>query len=205
VTRPLGELLSLGDVSAAGVTLDSISTHRSGLPGLPKSAHPLRRSIALWRHGTNPYGETLEELLAQAGSVDVGKPRARCSNFGFELLGHAIASAAGTTFADLVHGRLAGPLGLGCFYVPAAPDQLRADALAGQSKRGKPRQPWTGEALAPAGGVRSCIQDMARLAAALLAGSAPGIAALDPVAPFGRGARIGAGWVTTEVGGRVIT
>ena len=46
---------------------------------------------------------------------------------------------------------------------------------------------------------------MATLAAALLDGSAPGSAALDPVAPFGRGARIGAGWVTTEVNDREIT
>ncbi|WP_166348154.1 serine hydrolase [Phytoactinopolyspora limicola] len=201
----LGELLPLGDVPAAAVPLESISTHRSGLPGLPKSAHPLRRTVALWRHGTNPYGETLEQLLAQARGVEVGKPRARYSNFGFELLGHAIAGAAGMTFAELVRDRLADPLGLGCFYLPATTDELRATALTGRTKRGAPRQPWTGEALGPAGGIRSCIHDMAKLTATLLAGSAPGAAALDPVAPFGRGARIGAGWVTTDVGGRTIT
>lgn len=201
----LGALLPLGDLPAAGVRLDSISTHRSGLPGLPTSAHPLRRTIALWRHGTNPYGETLDELVAQARGVEVGKPRPRYSNFGFELLGHAIASAAGTSFADLVRDRLAEPLGLDGLYVPATVGQLRADALTGRTKRGTPRQPWMGEALGPAGGVRASIHDMARLAASLLAGSAPGVAALDPVVPFGRGTQIGAGWVTTDVRGREIT
>ncbi|MBZ2197682.1 beta-lactamase family protein [Ruania sp. N2-46] len=201
----LGSLLPLGGTPAADVTLAAVSTHRSGLPGLPRSAHPWRRTITLWRHGTNPYGETLAQLLDQARGVRVGRPRVRYSNFGFELLGHAVANAAGMTFADLVRERLARPLGLDRVYVPATTGQLRPGALTGATVRGRPRQPWTGEALGPAGGIRSCIGDLARLAVALLAGSAPGIAALDPVAPLGMGARIGAGWVTTPVDGRPIT
>lgn len=165
----------------------------------------MRRSLALWRHGTNPYGETLEQLIAQARGVGVGGPRARYSNFGFELLGHAIAGAVGTPFAGPVRDRLADPPGLDGLYVPATAAELRGTALTGRSKRGAPRQPWTGEALGPAGGVRAGIRDMAALVAALLAGSAPGLDALDPVAPFGRGTRIGAGWVITEVDGRLIT
>ncbi|GAA2426375.1 hypothetical protein GCM10010191_43630 [Actinomadura vinacea] len=201
----LGELLPLGDVPAAEVTLASLSTHRSGLPRLPKSAHPLRRTVALWRHGTNPYGDDLQQLLAQARSVRVGRPRTRYSNFGFELLGHAIAGAAGMPYADLVHERIAGPLGLDRFYLPATADEVRPTALVGRSRRGRRREPWTGEAIGPAGGIRASISDMARLVTALLDGSVPGMPALDPVAPFGRGARIGAGWITIDVRGRPIT
>ena len=201
----LGELLPLGAAHIAGVTLDSLSIHRSGLPSLPRSAHPLRRTIALWRHGTNPYGENLEQLLIQAHGVKLGSPRPRYSNFGFELLGHALAGASGMTFADLVQSRLARPLGLDGLYLPVTVEQLRPGALIGRSRSGKPREPWTGEAVGPAGGVRACIQDMARLAVALLDDSAPGISALHPVAPFGGGTRIGAGWVITEVDGRSIT
>lgn len=201
----LGELLPLGDAPGSGVTLASLSTHRSGLPGLPKSAQPLRRTIALWRHGTNPYGETLDELLGQGREVDVGKPRPRYSNLGFQLLGHAIASAAGTTFAGLLRDRLVGPLGLEGMYVASTEDDVRPVALIGRTKRGTPRQPWTGEALGPAGGIRAGIGDLAKLAAALLTGSAPGTGALDPVAPFGGSTSIGAGWVITILGGREIT
>ncbi|WP_220447730.1 serine hydrolase domain-containing protein [Nonomuraea diastatica] len=201
----LGELLPLGDVPAARVTLASLSQHRSGLPRLPKTAQPLRRTLALWRHGTNPYGEDLQQLLVQARTVRVGRPRARYSNFGFELLGHAIASAAGTSYADLVQQRIASPLQLNRLYLPATADQLGPDALTGTSRRGRPRQPWTGEAVGPAGGIRATIGDMARLMAALLDGSAPGISALDPIAPFGKGARIGAGWITITVKGHLIT
>lgn len=50
----LGEVLPLGDAPTHRVTLASLSIHRSGLPGLPNSAHPLQRTIALWKHGTNP-------------------------------------------------------------------------------------------------------------------------------------------------------
>lgn len=126
--------------------------------------------------------------------------RTRYSNFGFELLGHAIANRAGMTYADLVQDRLAAPLELGSFYVPATPDQLRPAALLGTSRAGRARQPWTGEALGPAGGIRSSIVDMRRLAQALLDGSAPGSGGLDPVTTFGvRHARIGAAWITIDV------
>lgn len=201
----LGELLPLGATPVAAVTLASLSTHRSGLPSLPRSARPLRRTIELWRHGTNPYGESLELRLTQARDLRVGAPRPRYSNLGFELLGHAVAAAAGLRFAELVRSRLAVPLGLDGLQLPTTADELRPRALVGRSRRGRSREPWTGEALGPAGGIRASIQDMARLAAALLDGSAPGIGALEPVAPFGGGTRIGAGWVVTKIDGRAIT
>ncbi|GGS53910.1 hypothetical protein GCM10010171_56270 [Actinokineospora fastidiosa] len=201
----LGELLPLGDAPAARVTLESLSTHRSGLPSLPRSARPWRRTIALWRHGTNPYGEDLGQLLVQARGVPLGRPRPRYSNLGFELLGHALARAAGTTYAQLLHRRIAAPLELDHFYTPATADQLRPGALTGRSRRGEPRQPWTGEALGPAGGIRASITTMARLTAALLDGTAPGVAALDPVASFGTGAHIGAAWITIQRKDRSIT
>jgi len=201
----LGELLPLGETPAAGVTLASISTHRSGLPRLPASAAPVRRTVALWRHGTNPYGETLDELIVQAREVRLTSPRARYSNLGFELLGHAVAAAAGMSYQDLVRRRIAEPLELAAFYVPSAPEDLRPDAVIGRSRTGRVRQPWTGEAIGPAGGIRASIHDVARLAAALLDGSAPGTAALDPVATFAGAVRIGAAWITLDHKGRSIT
>ncbi|MFB8414267.1 serine hydrolase domain-containing protein [Streptomyces albidoflavus] len=201
----LGELLPLDDAPAARVTLRSLSTHRSGLPRLPASMRPWRRTLALWRHGTNPYGEDLEQLLRQARETPLGKPRPRYSNLGFALLGHALARAATTTYPKLVEHRLATPLGLDSCYVPGTAAQLRPGALPGRSRGGRPRQPWTGEGVGPAGGIRASLADMARLTAALLDGSAPGVGALDPVAPFGAGARIGAAWITVEIDGRPVT
>ena len=202
----LGDLLPLGRVPAADVRLASIATHRSGLPRLPSSVAPLRRTLALWWRGANPYGESLAELLDQARALPVGQPRPLYSNIGFELLGHALAAASGLGYADLVRDRLTVPLGMSGTYAPATPARLRPTALSGRGRTGRPRAPWTGEALAPAGGLRAPITDLARLAGALLDGTAPGLAALDPVEELaGPAVRIGAAWITVEPRGREIT
>ncbi len=52
----------------------------------------LKRTYAFWRHGRNPYGEDLAELLLQAQTVRLKAARPRYSNLGFELLGHAVAA-----------------------------------------------------------------------------------------------------------------
>lgn len=202
----LGELLPLDGAPVAAVRLDALSTHRAGLPRLPSAAQPWRRTAELMRHGANPYRETLDELFAQARTVRVRRGgRPRYSNLGFELLGHAVAAAAGTTYADLVERRLAGALELTGLYVPAGPSELRSTALDGRSRAGAAREPWANAALGPAGGVRASIRDLGRLIEALLDATAPGVAALDPVARFAGGTRIGAGWITTTAGGREVT
>ncbi len=105
-----------------------------------------------------------------------------------------------------MHERLATPLRLTGLYAPGTPGELRATALPGRSRRGRLRAPWTGEAVAPAGGLRAPVTTLAGLTAALLDGSAPGTPALDPVARFsGRATRIGAGWITLRVRERDVT
>jgi CubicO group peptidase (beta-lactamase class C family) len=205
-TTTLGDVLPLDGVPAAGLTLGSLAVHRSGLPGLPASASPIKKTLRLWLNGTNPYGEDLDELVAQARLAELRKPKARYSNFGFELLGHALARASGMRYAELIRRRIADPLGLMAFYVPANLDELLPSALVGRSRFGRSRESWTGEAIGPAGGIRAAIEDMARLVQSLLNGAAPGVAALDPVdALAGRGVRIGAAWITVEIRGRSIT
>lgn len=204
-TATLSEFLPLGDAPAGRVAIASVAIHRSGLPRLPKAMQPWRRSWEMLRHGTNPYRETLPELLEQARGVPVGNPKPVYSNLGFELFGHALAAAAGTTYAELVRERIAVPLGLGTFYVPSDATELRPTALPGTSRRGAPREPFAGEGIGPAGGIRASVPDMAALALALLDGSAPGVAAVEPVADLGRGVRIGAAWMTVKAKGRTVT
>ena len=202
----LGDFLPLGTSAAAALTLSAVSTHSSGLPRLAPGTVTLRTMRDLWLHGTNPYGEDLPQLLDQVARVKLGRPRPAYSNLGFELLGHAIAAAAGTPYRDLVASRLAGPLDMPSVYAPRSASELRPGAILGTSTRGRPQQAWTGEALAPAGGIRASIEDMGRFTLALLDGSAPGIRALDPVAPLaGPAVRIGAAWITLDRHGRQVT
>ena len=193
----VGDLLALGDGPVADVTLGSLAVHRSGLPRLAAGSATLRLTWELVRRGTNPYGETLAELLVAARETPVGPPRPRYSNLGFMLLGHAVAAAAGTSYAELLAQRLTGPLGLTATTVPATPSELRPAAVLGRTGRGRVRDAWTGEAVGPAGGIRSTAGDLGRLVVALLDGSAPGVSALDPVADLrGSRLRIGAAWMT---------
>ena len=202
----LGDFLPLGTCPAAALALSAVSTHTSGLPRLAPGSVNLRTMRELWLHGANPYGEDLPELFEQATRLKkLGTPRSRYSNLGFELLGHAVASAAGTTYDDLVATRIARPLRLASLYAPHTAEDLRPDALRGTSRRGRPQQAWTGEALAPAGGIRASIEDMGRFTLALLDGTAPGLAALDPVTKVAGVVRIGAAWMTLDRHGRQVT
>ncbi|WP_157537153.1 serine hydrolase domain-containing protein [Nocardioides sp. Root190] len=197
--------LPLDGCPAGEVTLGALAQHRSGLPRLPAVPDMARRSWGLWRHRANPYGDTLAELLEQTRATKLGRPRASYSNLGFELLGHAVAAAEGTTYADLVRTRIADPLGLDSWYVPASAAELSPRAVAGTA-RGRGAEAWTGEALGPAGGIRSTLADLGTFAAALLDGTVPGSDALEPTTSFaGPAVRIGAAWLTTEVRGHVLT
>jgi CubicO group peptidase (beta-lactamase class C family) len=195
----LGDRLPLTDCPAAGVTLAALSVHGSGLPSLPSLGLSLGRTAKWLVTQANPYGDTLDELLIQVSATRLGVPgRSLYSNIGFQLLGHAVAAGAGMPYRDLVTARIATPLGLGSVVVPRTRDELGPDPVIGRSRLGRVAQPWTGEALGPAGGIRSSIADIGRLLTSLLAGTTPGIAALDPVTEFtGRDTHIGAGWITS--------
>jgi CubicO group peptidase (beta-lactamase class C family) len=200
-TTALGDLLPLADHGpVAGVTLASLAVHRSGLPRLAPGMHVLRRSVALSLRGANPYGETLDELLEQTRGVRLDPARPRYSNLGFELLGHALGRADGRGYGGLLRGVLGDD-----WSTPARPEDLRDVDLLGSSRTGRPVEPWTGEGVAPAGGIRAGVGTVGALLRAILDGSAPGIAALDPVADLSSRVRIGAGWITLAHRGRPVT
>ena len=91
-------------------------------------------------------------------------------------------------------------------YVTESVDDLRAHAIRGRTRSGRARDSWVGQALAPAGAIRSTAGDLAALTEALLDGSASGVAALDPVEQFaGPAVRIGAAWMVLSRKGRDIT
>lgn len=211
VTRAttLGEALpALVGSSAAGVSLDVLARHRSGLPRLAAGTSPRRREWELARYGRNPYGESLPQLLRQTVSTPVSAtPRALYSNLGFALLGHAVAAQAGTDYAGLLEARIAAPLGLASMHVAGVRGDLLPGTMVGTTRRGRRREAWVGEGIAPAGGVRATVGDVARLAAAILSGTAPGLAALEPRADLTGDVRIGSGWLTSPLGrtGRTVT
>lgn len=200
-TTFLRELLPLeGHREIGSVSLSSLAIHRSGLPSLPPGMHPLRRTLKLWIKGENPYGDSLADLLDQTRNLRIGAPRPRYSNLGFQLLGHAVATAAGSSYEKLLQNVLGDE-----FRTPTRTNDLWPADLTGVNRFGRPRAAWVGEAIAPAGGVRATISTMRGFLRSVLDGTARGVSALHPVADFSPRVRIGAGWITLEHEGRHIT
>ncbi len=189
----------------SGIELSALATHRSGLPRIAGGSAVVRRSWELWRTGRNPYREDLAGLLVLLDDVTVGKAKPAYSNLGFQLLGHAIASAAQTSYADLVAQRIAQPLGLADTYVPISDDELRPGAVTALNRAGRAVEPWANEAIAPAGGVRSSVADLAVLLRAMLDRNVAGADALEPTTAFMGKMRIGAGWLTGPMLRRTVT
>ena len=94
------------------ITLEDLSTHRSGLPRLP--AGLLLRGMTVER--ADPYAGLDDERMLQAIRETTPKRapglKFGYSNYGAGLLGYALARAAGTTYDRLVADRITGPLGL---------------------------------------------------------------------------------------------
>ena len=194
----LGELLALGSSPASSVTLEELATQSSGLPRL---AMPLDRIVATLLanyRAADPYGSTVDELVADAREQEVGEKRYLYSNLGFALLGQGLASATDTDFPTLAAERVFEPLGMRDSFVPESTDDLADDAPTGYTASGRRADPWTLGADAPAGSARSTLADMIVYARAQLDGTAPGVAATEPVTDAGESSTIGYAWHTTD-------
>lgn len=107
----------------------------------------------------------------------VHRGRYRYSNLGAAVLGHGLARAAGCNYPTLLQRRVLVPLGM----VASGTDTgHRVDR--GWTGTGRRASPWRSGGYGPAGaGVVASADDLARLAAALLNGTAPGQGAITPV------------------------
>lgn len=170
----LGRWLDLRGTPAAGVLLRDAATHTSRLP------RDARISGGPWFSSFT--GKGVSDLEADARSVTLGPPGFVYSNLGGSLVGWTAARAAGMTYADLVANRLFAPLGMA-----GSAAQVTPMSRGGHDADGVAQQPWLLDGYAPMGGVVSTPQDMAMLLRAMLDGSAPGLAALDPVLQLSAG------------------
>ncbi|MBA4022880.1 MAG: serine hydrolase [Gordonia sp.] len=190
---------------AERITLSDLATHRSGLPVQPPTADQYVRNQLAQLTGSFPYRESTANRLAQVRDYPLDSPPGTYSNVGYEVLGAALAKAAHTEFDDLARERILAPLGLQTADVLVDPTQLTAKDLRGKDTTGRTVEPWIGESMAPASGVRADITDMATYASKILSGTAPGMDALVPRADLGD-SRIGWAWITTTTDdGREIT
>jgi CubicO group peptidase (beta-lactamase class C family) len=177
---PIASLLSETSASPLGsVSGRELCTHNSGLPPLPRTPGTLLRLLAAGWFGTDPYrGSTPSRVIAAARRQRlVHRGRYRYSNLGAAVLGHGLARAAGCDYPTLLHRRVLLPLGMAASGTDTG---HRADR--GWTGAGRRAWSWRSGGYGPAGGgIVSTAADMARLAAALLNGTAPGQGAITPI------------------------
>ena len=191
----LGEVWPDLDGKVAEVTLESIAMQRSGLPSqepAPSFSDGVMSVLSNYIH-TDPYRGDASDIVASLNDVEVGEPEPEYSNYGFAVLGQALAEAAGQDYTDLVRERITEPLGMEETFVPDSAEGLSH----GYTASGLPAAPWTLGGSAPAGAIRSTTHDMSIWLRAVRDGSAPGAEASHPRKAFDDSDRIGWAWFTT--------
>jgi CubicO group peptidase (beta-lactamase class C family) len=195
-------LPQLKDSPAGAATMHELVTHTSGYAEFGDAtlrraawAAPLGRSF-LTADSTQLSEETRNQMLSRQGQYAY-------STLGSAIAGQAVAAAADMSYPDLMRIRLFEPLGMS----RTAIEVEQALVAGGESQSGLPTQPWVMDAYAPGGAAVSTTGDLAKLATALLDGTAPGMVALEPTtATDSSNTRVGGFWqISTWQTGQTIT
>jgi serine-type D-Ala-D-Ala carboxypeptidase/endopeptidase len=177
----------------AGITLEQLATHTSGLPRLAPN-QPIEEA--------NPYRDFTAQRAEEGLRAATRTPGARhaYSNFGYQLLGLVLERASGKRYQALLAERLLGPLGMTCSGVGAAGGGTRLTGHAG----GQPAGHWD-FALPGPGAVEATVGDLARYMSACLAPPAGPLGAAirlceQPRVGMGGGNACGLAWIVTARG-----
>jgi CubicO group peptidase (beta-lactamase class C family) len=166
-------------IDFGSLTMKELCTHTSGLPRVARGTLASLRAALFAALQMAPHrGLTVSDVLGQAARQTLaqrGEPR--YSNLGGAVLGQILAISASCDYPSLLAERIFRPIGMDASAVATKKEK----ASLGWSMTGLPRLPWVLDGYAPAGGVVSTIEDMARLAEALLGRSAPGLASMDRI------------------------
>ena len=168
---PLSEMSDVLSDVPAWITPERLISHTSGLPNL---------YIPIWKalfqqQPEGPYASfSRTDLLTWLAQWHGKDPRTnlrhRYSNLGFGLLGEAMAIQQSKPFEALLAKKVIEPIGLKDTFGDLDSDQ-QARFMQPRSTRGKGVNPWTFEALAGAGYLRSTARDLALFASRIVEAS----------------------------------
>jgi serine-type D-Ala-D-Ala carboxypeptidase/endopeptidase len=157
--EPLGELLPADVIpkSEPGeITLLDLATHHSGLPRLPDN---------LSASDSNAFADydilKVKEFFGKHAPVEKFDPQFQYSNFGFGVLGYALARRAGSSYERLIKTEITGPLGLNDTVVSLSPQQ-KARLMQGYNSALDPTEAgaWDYPLFEGAGSLKSTAADM---------------------------------------------
>jgi CubicO group peptidase (beta-lactamase class C family) len=165
---PIGTIVRDLEGTPEWITPRSLSTHTSGLPRIPV---PLWR--ALFMDVTDPYARfSAADLISWMGRWRPSRrprpDRASYSNLGVGLLGYVLGEVAGGGYESALRREVLDPLGLRDTAASLEARQLERFATPHRSN-GRPTPPWSFDALAGAGALRSTASDLLSFAQSVMA------------------------------------
>ncbi|MFC3999511.1 serine hydrolase domain-containing protein [Nocardiopsis sediminis] len=202
--RTLGDVfpdVEFASPDTAAITLEQLANHQSGLERVP--AEVLSSASSHTFLTTDPYRAFPPLTESLAAAVPRNQGEWAYSNFGFAVLGEALAREAGTSYAEVVHERVLGPVGMDdTFILGADTDTVPEGAALPHMEAGARSQPWNAVEYAPAGiGTWTTPADLERFVRALMDGTAPGMAATEAAYDGpAEETRLGLAWMTTDFG-----
>lgn len=168
------------DPAVAGATLGEVATHHAGLSPAPVGDDP----SGILR------GQVLGDLYRTSMPAREYLPRAEAmtqgtfmySNVGYAVLGEALAEESGTPYEELVRERVLDPLDMDDTMISG--DGVPEGGAGPHIGPGARVEEWRNTDYAAAGiGTWSTPADLVRFTTAVADGTAPGLAALEPVHP----------------------
>jgi len=193
VAKYLPDDVTLPARSGKVMTLLELSTHSSGLPGLPTNLKP--------KDPRNPYaGYTVDDLYEFLSGYTLPRDPGsefEYSNLGAGLLGHVLARRAGTDYESLIRRRITQPLSMADTGITLS-SSMEQRMATGHNAMLAPVASWDLPTLAGAGALRSSANDMLTFLEAFLgyreSPLAPAMRAmLDVRRPMGK-IEIGLAW-----------
>jgi serine-type D-Ala-D-Ala carboxypeptidase/endopeptidase len=155
IDEPVSNLIPEISTLDSSITLLSLATHTSGLPGLPSNFKPRDRN--------NPYADyTPENMFAFLRTFKPNPNRQNkisYSNLGVGLLGFALARTLSTSYEEAIVSRICDPLSLQNTRIKLEPEQQKQMAIP-HNMIGNPVPPWDDVTLAGAGSLWSSIHDL---------------------------------------------
>jgi len=195
--------VTLPERNGKAITLLDLSTHRSGLPSLPTNLKP--------KDPHNPYADYRVDDLYQflSGYTLPRDPGSEFeySNLGAGLLGHLLASRAGTDYESLIRIRITEPLGMSDTGIALA-SSMKPRMATGHNAMLVPVANWDFLTLAGAGALRSSANNLLTLLEAFLgyreSPLAPAMKAMLDVRRRHGQTEIGLGWMISSAHDRHI-
>jgi CubicO group peptidase (beta-lactamase class C family) len=114
------------------------------------------------------------------------------SNLGMSLAGYALATHSGQNYDEMVHTQIFQPLGMNLSAMQVA--VVQKHILPGWRKAGMRSPNWDFYALSPAGGVKTCVEDLAKFVDAQFSNSPAVSMTQTPTFKIDENRFVGLGW-----------